>query len=155
MDAKGRVSVPASYRRILAEGDPDGGNEGGYQFVLVYSTRGKKCLEGYTVSGIESIEDRLDEMDEFSDERELAAYLLSGQSDYIPVEASGRCVLPERYRAKVGLEAGEIVFLGLGNRFQIWQRNDFEKHQELIEEKRLEMGDPLAGIRGKRERSVD
>lgn len=135
MDKKGRVSVPASYRRVLIEGNVDGGEEDGLQFVLVYSDRGKKCLEGYTIDGMEAIEERIDELDEGSDEREYLENWLSGQSDYIPVEASGRCVLPERIRDTIDLEAGEIVFLGLGTRFEIWPKADYEVYKSSLKEK--------------------
>lgn len=152
MDKKGRVSVPASYRRVLAEGDPDGGNESGYQFVLVYSDRGKNCLEGYTIEGIEAIEEQIDEIDEFSDEREYLENWLSGQSDYIPVEASGRCVLPERIRETIDLDAGEIVFLGLGSRFQIWAKADYEAHKAALSEKFKGGTNPLSLLPGRKKR---
>ncbi len=150
MDAKGRVSVPASYRRVLAEGDPDGANDAGYQFVLVYSDRGKSCLEGYTIEGMESIEERIDELDEFSEEREYLENWLSAQSDYIPVEASGRCVLPDRIRSKIDLKAGEIVFLGLGSRFQIWAKADYEDYKSGLSKKFKEGTNPLSLLPGKK-----
>jgi len=155
MDKKGRVSVPASYRRVLAEGDADSSEESGLQFVLVYSDRGKNCLEGYTIDGMEAIEERVDELDEFSDEREYLENWLSGQSDYIPVETSGRCVLPERIRDKINLEAGEIVFLGLGSRFQIWAKADYEAHKAGLTEKFKGGDNPLKLLPGKKKRGGD
>lgn len=155
MDKKGRVSVPASYRRVLAEGDPDGSEEDGLQFVLVYSDRGKKCLEGYTVEGMEAIEERIDELEEFSDEREYLENWLSGQSADIPVETSGRCVLPEKIRDKIDLEAGEIVFLGLGSRFQIWAKADYEIHKEVLAGKFKGGDNPLKRLPGKKKRRGD
>ena len=144
--------MPAPYRRVLSEGDPDGASEGGFQFVLVYSDRGKNCLEGYTIEGMDSIEERIDEMDEFSEEREYLENWLSGQSAYIPVEASGRCVLPEHIRKKIELSAGEIVFLGLGSRFQIWAKDDYEAYKNGLSEKFKGDKNPLSMLPGKKKR---
>ena len=36
VDAKGRVSVPAAFRRVLEEGDPDFSRGSSPNFVIVY-----------------------------------------------------------------------------------------------------------------------
>ena len=46
VDAKGRVSVPAAFRRVIEEGDPDF-SDGSYpNFVIVYGGVRSTCLEG-------------------------------------------------------------------------------------------------------------
>ena len=51
VDQKGRVSVPASFRRVLEEGDPDWAPGQNPNFVLIYGMPSGHCLEGYTVEG--------------------------------------------------------------------------------------------------------
>ena len=52
VDAKGRVSVPAAFRRVLEEGDPDFTGGSYPNFVVVYGGVRGNCLEGYTISAI-------------------------------------------------------------------------------------------------------
>ena len=56
VDAKGRVSVPAPFRRVLEEGDPDFSIGSNPNFVIVYGGVRGNCLEGYTLSSISKID---------------------------------------------------------------------------------------------------
>lgn len=124
MDGKGRVSIPASYRAVLAEGDPKYDHEA-MRFVLIYSDRGNKCLEGFTIKGKAEITALIAKLPRFSKKRAYLRRWLNAQSVTIPVEASGRFVLPEKLRDKFGIEAGEIMFAGMGDSFQIWSPEDY------------------------------
>ena len=55
VDAKGRVSVPAAFRRVLEEGDPDFSRGSSPNFVIVYGGVRGDCLEGYTISSAKLI----------------------------------------------------------------------------------------------------
>ena len=132
MDSKGRVSVPASYRRVLAEGDPDYIPGETYQFVLVYSDRGRKCLEGYTVKAMDEIDDLIARLPRFSKKREFLERWLSAQSMYVTVEVNGRFVLSEAVRKKAGLKPGEITFAGMGDKFQIWDPASYAADTEAL-----------------------
>ena len=56
VDAKGRVSVPAAFRRVLEEGDPDFSRESSPNFVIVYGGVRGNCLEGYTINSISKVD---------------------------------------------------------------------------------------------------
>ena len=55
VDVKGRVSIPAAFRRILEEGDPDWSSGSNPNLVIVYGRRNRKCLEGYSLESIEIV----------------------------------------------------------------------------------------------------
>ena len=56
VDNKGRVSIPAAFRRILEEGDPDWSSGLNPNLVIVYGRRNRKCLEGYSIGSLELLE---------------------------------------------------------------------------------------------------
>ena len=56
VDSKGRVSVPAPFRRVLEEGDPDWTPGANPNLVLVYGRMGRNCLEGYSMKSMEEVE---------------------------------------------------------------------------------------------------
>ncbi|MFC3117607.1 MraZ N-terminal domain-containing protein [Jhaorihella thermophila] len=62
MDAKGRVSIPAAFRRVIEAGDPDYTEGLRPQFVLVYGPKGQDYLEGYTIEEINALEDKINSL---------------------------------------------------------------------------------------------
>lgn len=141
MDAKGRVSIPASYRAVLAEGDPKYDHDA-LRFVLIYSDRGNKCLEGFTVRGKAEISSLIERLPRFSKKRAYLRRWLNAQSVTIPVEASGRFVLPEKLRNKFGLKPGEIMFAGMGDSFQIWSPEAYEADTAAMADEFGDYDDP-------------
>ena len=68
VDSKGRVSIPAPFRRVLEEGDPDWSNGVNPNFVIVYGRRNSKCLEGYSLKSMNDVDE---EWDSFTPETNL------------------------------------------------------------------------------------
>jgi MraZ protein len=119
VDQKGRVSVPAPFRRVLEEGDPDWSAGQNPQLVLIYGGQGGKCLEGYTIEGIARLDEKVSRLPTFSKARKALERWLNTQSVYAQVDENGRIVLPARLREMIGVDA-EALFAGMGDRFQIW-----------------------------------
>ena len=118
LDAKGRVSVPASFRsalRLLAgeEAGPCG------QIVLRPSHK-QPCIEAWPTTIFQQLATPLERLDLFSEAHDdLAAALYA---DAYPVEADkeGRIILPEPLVSHASL-TDSVVFMGLGRTFQIWE----------------------------------
>jgi MraZ protein len=119
VDQKGRVSVPAPFRRVLEEGDPDWSAGQNPNLVLIYGGQNEGCLEGYTIEGIARLDEKVARLPTFSRARKALERLLNTQSVYAQVDENGRIVLSARLREMVGLDA-EALFAGMGDRFQIW-----------------------------------
>ena len=62
VDGKGRVSIPASFRRVLEQGDPDWTEGLRPELVLAYGGQSQKYIEGYTVQAMEDIENAIESM---------------------------------------------------------------------------------------------
>ena len=126
MDAKGRVSIPALFRRVLQEGDPDWQEGDNPNLVIVYGDHRRKYLECYTIEAIEEVDAQIDALDRGTPERELLEELFSGQSLPTSVDETGRLVLPIKLREKIGLK-GEAYFIATGDTFQIWDPETYQQ----------------------------
>lgn len=127
VDSKGRVSIPASFRRVVETGDPDWTDGLRPNLVIVYGLDDQNWLDCYTVNAIEDIEERIDQMQPGSDDREALELLFHGLAQDMQIDEDGRIVLPQKLRDKIGLDGDEkALFIALGDRFQIWREDTFE-----------------------------
>jgi len=133
VDAKGRVSIPASFRRVLEEGDPDWRSGENPQLVLVHGSKDGRCIEGYSIKSMDEVDDLIEALPHFSDEREYFETILGTDSDYASVDENGRMVLSAALRKMIGV-AKDAVFVGKGNRFQIWKPSAYENELQQIKE---------------------
>lgn len=148
VDQKGRVSVPAPFRRVLEEGDPDWNAGQNPNFVLIYGRPGRRCLEGYTMHGIGEIDDMIAKMPRFSREREIAERFINTRSVYAQVDENGRIGLSAKLREAIGL-VDEAFFAGMGDKFQVWAPEAFAEDEAKMATDVAELGveaDPLALI---------
>ncbi|KGB83425.1 MAG: division/cell wall cluster transcriptional repressor MraZ [Pseudomonadota bacterium] len=152
VDAKGRVSIPALFRRVLEAGDPSWTEGLRPELVIVYGDHRRKFLEVYTIEAIEEVSDQIEQMQRGSPERRMLERLINGQSHPTEVDGDGRLVLPQKLREKIGLE-GEAFFIASGDTFQIWKPETFEAENaafmESFEEDYPEDFDPLTLLPGK------
>lgn len=147
VDQKGRVSVPAPFRRVLEEGDPDWAPGQNPTLVLIYGMP-SGCLEGYTVAGATRLDEKVSRLPSFSPQRKALERLLNTQSIYAQVDENGRMVLPQKLRERFDLTE-EALFAGMGEHFQIWAPAAYAKDMEAIDAWRAGLGDdedPFAAL---------
>ena len=146
VDSKGRVSIPAAFRRVLEEGDPDWTSGANPNLVLVYGRKGRNCLEGYSMKSMEEVDDMISALPRYAPEREVLERMINTQSIYAQVDENGRMVLPAKLRDMVGIGA-EATFAGMGDKFQIWDPAAFKADEDKLDtwlESRDDAGDPFA-----------
>lgn len=136
VDAKGRVSIPALFRRVLEAGDPDYTEGLRPQLVIVYGPPDQPYLEAYTIAEIEKLEAKIEKLPNSPLKRRLVRDITS-RSHHTEVDPDGRLVLPLRHREKIGLEK-EAFFVGTSGTFQIWNPETYEA--QLAEEEAGELG---------------
>ena len=134
LDAKGRVSVPAPFRQSL-ETNSDG-------TVTCFPAMQHACLEAMSTRLITSFLDSASKnYATFSTEGDALLTAMLGRADRLKWDSGGRIQLPATLLQHAELQEGEIAFLGLGFRFQIWHPDKLEKHQQhadgLVESKKL------------------
>ena len=133
VDAKGRVSIPALFRRVLQAGDPDWKEGLNPNLVIVYGDHRRKYLECYTIEAIDEVDDQIARMKRGSRERKLLEQLFNGQSFPTNVDETGRLVLPVKLRDKIGLDK-EAFFIATGDTFQIWNPETYAEESARLEE---------------------
>lgn len=153
VDAKGRVSIPALFRRVIEASDPDWKEGLAPELIIVYGDHRRNFLECYTVDAMSKIDDQIDDLPRGSMERKMLQRLFHGQSYPTNVDETGRLVLPAKLRAKIGLE-GEAFFIAAGDTFQIWKPETYETEEAARTEAWLDElpddFDPLVFLDGKK-----
>lgn len=133
VDGKGRVSIPADFRRVLEAGDPHFDETvKRVRMRVVYGNPERKCLEIYPITAYDGLVKRIKMLPEGSDERELLEMFYVIGSDLVEVDADGRAILSQKLRDIAGLprDGGEAVFAGVIDLFRIWTPEEFEAERE-------------------------
>ncbi|MEL7048629.1 MAG: division/cell wall cluster transcriptional repressor MraZ [Pseudomonadota bacterium] len=127
IDAKGRVSIPAPFRGVLERDGYAGG-------IYCYPSLDAPALDAGGERLAHKIDALLNDLPEYSDERDELSVALYGDVQVLAIDGDGRTVLPEALRAHAGLD-GKVAFVGLGDKFQIWQPEHFEERRRAAREK--------------------
>ncbi|MBS0565485.1 MAG: division/cell wall cluster transcriptional repressor MraZ [Proteobacteria bacterium] len=125
VDAKGRVSIPAPFRRVIEASDPDWREGLRPNIIIVYGGDRQDWLEVYTMRAIEEIDEQIELMQRGSPERLMLEERMYGQSIETHIDDDGRLVLPQRLREKIGL-ISEAFFISAGDYFKIWRPEAYE-----------------------------
>lgn len=147
VDAKGRVSIPALFRRVLEASDPNWTEGLPPELVIVYGDKRKKYLECYTMEAIAEVDSKIDAMPRGSIQRKALQRLIHGQSFPTTIDETGRLVLPAKLRNKIDLD-GEAFFIAAGDTFQIWKPEAYEAEEEAWLDELPDDVDPLAYLDG-------
>lgn len=118
VDAKGRVSIPARFRRVFESADPDFQSRNRAQLVVVYGFADWTHLRLYTMEAIDEIDEGISRMPRGSAERSYLETLMNGLSEEAEIDADGRLVLPQRLREKIGLE-DRVFFMAQGDYLKV------------------------------------
>ncbi|WP_199525715.1 division/cell wall cluster transcriptional repressor MraZ [Rhodosalinus halophilus] len=146
VDAKGRVSIPAGFRRVLQAGDPDWSPGQAPRVSIAYGDPRGRRLQCFTVAGIERIARAIQRLPRGSDERKRATRLYSTKVYDTTLDDNGRIVLSEALRNEFGIE-GEALFVAEVDHFQIWAPGNYADEQAEVDALLDDMGedeDPLA-----------
>jgi MraZ protein len=120
-DAKGRISIPAPFRQVLAKD--------GFGGIYAYPSLDTPALDCGGHALLSEIDALLATMPPYSPARDAFATALLGTSDILRMDSEGRVSLDERVRSSLGLD-GEAAFVGQGHKFQIWAPARFQAHLE-------------------------
>lgn len=132
IDAKGRLSTPADYRRTLEAAAGEGQAE-----VICFPGFAAPVIECGGPDLIDTLMGMIANYDYFDEQREALEISILSESQRLSFDENGRIILPQAFRDFAGLTS-HATFVGLGNRFQIWQP---EAHAEKLREARAVMAE--------------
>ncbi|TCT43143.1 division/cell wall cluster transcriptional repressor MraZ [Martelella mediterranea] len=128
IDAKGRVSVPAVFRTVLAER----GIEELYCFqdfiFPAISIGGPDLLDRF--------ERQIDQEDPFSADANDMSLLIHGGGVFMKLDAEGRLMVTDFIRDFTGI-GREITFVGRADHFQLWEPQAFQAAQAAARKARF------------------
>ena len=136
LDAKGRVSIPASFRGVLTRD--------GHEGLYVHPALDAPALDAGGNALLGEIDAFLSTRPAYSEEREQLSIALLGTSEILKLDGEGRVSLTESVKTHAGI-ADAVTFVGLGHKFQMWEPNRFRAHLEEARERVREIRRGLGG----------
>jgi len=119
MDDKGRVLVPPQFKEELGE-----------KFII---TRGfENCLFVYPISEWNRISKELEKIPLSSKELRYFTRIWFSSAQEITIDQYGRILIPNDFRKYANLNK-EIVFIGVLNRVEIWDKEMWERYKNSSE----------------------
>lgn len=117
-DSKGRVFLPACFRRIL--------QSGGCDKVMLRKDVYQDCLVIYPEDSWNRQLDLLrSRLDKWNAGHQMIFRQFVADVEEINIDASGRILLPKRYMKMAGIQQ-EVRFIGMDDTIEIWAKEKVE-----------------------------
>ena len=126
LDKKGRVSVPATFRSYLSSM--------GYNSFISYPSFNHLALEACSQDRIEKLSKTIDSLNPFEEKRDYFATSVLSESVNLQFDTEGRISLTKKLLSHAKIK-NDILFVGLGKTFQIWEPKLFEKFKIVARKK--------------------
>ncbi|MBQ5642885.1 MAG: division/cell wall cluster transcriptional repressor MraZ [Bacteroidaceae bacterium] len=132
-DEKGRVFVPAVFRKLLQQANLDA--------LILRKDIFQQCLVLYPESVWNEMVDAITERTNPFDSKGRAALrgFVAG-AEKIAIDGNGRILIPRRYLEAADIQ-GEVRFIGMDNAIEIWNR---QKADNIIDNDSL--ADSIEGL---------
>lgn len=133
IDRKGRISVPASFRQVLAADGHDG--------LHCYLSLDMQTLDAGGNELLAEIGRKLARFETFTEEHEYMLTAFYGSADRLTFDTEGRIGLPDGLRAAAGID-DTVVFVGHGYKFQMWEPGRYAEHEAEARRRALTLRRP-------------
>jgi len=119
LDAKRRIVVPQEFRALVS---------GPFDGIICFPSIEADCIEGGGKALFDRYLSLIDEMPFGDPTRSALEFSVLGGQAKMSFDTAGRITLPEQLCDMFGL-TDVVVLVGLGDRFQIWEREAFQAHR--------------------------
>ena len=132
IDQKGRLAVPAKFRKILSKG--------------AVVTKGlDDCLFLYTKEEWEKLAEKLAALPiSKANTRAFARLMLAGAME-VEIDKQGRMLLPDYLRQYASMKK-KVIIAGLYNRLEIWDELKWNKYKKGTESKSGDIAEALGEL---------
>ena len=120
IDKKNRITIPSNFKSTILKS-----KENSYLFRSLKNN----CFEIYLENQIQSIITSMTEEDFFSKKKDHLRTAILSDLEEINLDKEGRFVLKEDHKKFCQLEK-EIIFIGKGRYFEIWDKYKGIKYKE-------------------------
>jgi MraZ protein len=119
-DDKNRLTIPARFRDLLAEG--------------AFITQGfDRNLMVTTTTAFEQVYSRLNALNMADQNARLMRRLILGSAFQVEIDKSGRILIPQNLRQFATLE-GEVVLVGQGDYFEVWAPKLWQEQLDKLQD---------------------
>jgi MraZ protein len=126
LDGKGRIAIPARFREALGAVEED------RLMVTHFEVAGVPCLEAYAPRAWQQLVESLTEgMGQFSQSRMLFETVYVGGVQTCQPDKQGRVLIPQDLRKRALLEQ-EVIFLGVGQKFRMFDSSAYERVEQAF-----------------------
>jgi len=135
IDSKGRVSIPAKFRELLADKYDD-------RLIL---TNFDRCLVAYPYEEWKVLEEKVSSLSMVKKEtKAFQRFFISGATE-CPIDKLGRILVPTTLRTYAQLEKN-VVFAGMLKKFEIWGKERWEEEISRSQENFEGISEALAEL---------
>ena len=127
IDKKNRITIPSNFKNTLKKTK---------EKIYAFKSLKNQCIEIYLENKINSIITSMDEEDFFSKKKDHIKTAILSDLEEITIDNDGRFVLREEYKKYLQIQK-EIIYIGKGNYFEIWNKAKGIKHKEESRKKFL------------------
>ncbi len=120
VDAKGRVSVPASFRQVLSTK--------GQRELYALRSIGQPAIDVGGLDLLERYEARMAVEDPFGETFADMSLFAYGDGAFLKFDGEGRIMVTDFVRSHTGIE-DRVAFVGRNDFFQLWEPERFEVHR--------------------------
>lgn len=118
-DNKGRVFLPACFRRIL--------QNGGCDKLMLRKDVYQDCLVLYPISNWnEQLDNLRSRLDKWNSRHQMIFRQFVADVEELNIDASGRILLPKRYLCMADIKQ-EVRFIGMDDTIEIWAKEKVER----------------------------
>ncbi|MCQ0989991.1 division/cell wall cluster transcriptional repressor MraZ [Jiella marina] len=126
IDAKGRVSVPSSFRQVIASR--------GIRELFAMRSLSRPAIDVGGPELMEHYERQMEAVDPFSDLYQDLALYAYGDGAYLKFDTEGRIQMTDFIRAHTGI-TDRVAFVGVKHSFQLWDPERFEAFRSQSRER--------------------
>lgn len=117
LDEKGRIFIPAGYRKILAEYDS--------RRLVMRRDPENECLIFYPEEvWNEKLESLHGQLDEWNPDDDMLLMQFTSDAEFLEPDNQGRVLLAKRNLEPIGVSQ-DVLFVGMLNRFALWAPDRF------------------------------
>lgn len=116
LDGKGRLVLPSKVKYHIST-------------QSVVAVRGfEPCIDFYNAEEWEKIISKIMALNSFVEENRILQRSIISRSVELDIDSAGRVVIPQKLLDYAQIQS-EVTLLGVGNKFEIWDRKSLEKYQ--------------------------
>lgn len=125
-DAKGRVFLPATFRKVL--------QTGGEERLVLRKDVFQTCLVLYPESvWNEQMDSMRQRLNRWNKTQQQVFRQFVSDVELVSLDGNGRFLIPKRFQRMANIEQ-EIRFIGMGDTIEIWSNNEAEQQKMSAED---------------------